>query len=111
MNIYVSNLKFSMTDSDLKEIFEKFGPVQSCKVITDRNTGRSKGYGFIEMGDDEGVLAIETLNDKDFQGRKLMVNPARERENREPRYNSRVRPGNYQPREDRQSVVNELDYE
>ena len=110
MNIYVSNLKFSMTDSDVKEIFEKFGPVQSCKVITDRSTGRSRGYGFIEMGDDEGALAIETLNDKDFQGRKLQVNQARERDTT-PRFNSRERTGNYQPRENRQSAPREETYE
>ena len=111
MNIYVSNLKFSMTDSDVREIFEKFGPVQSCKVITDRNTGRSRGFGFIEMGDDEGAVAIETLNDKDFQGRKLMVNQAREREIREPRYGSRERNGNFKPREESQPVANEDYYE
>ena len=82
MNIYVGNLPYSTTDSDLEELFSEYGAVSSAKVIMDRDTGRSKGFGFVEMGDDEGRSAIEATNGRDMNGRALRVNEARPREDR-----------------------------
>jgi RNA recognition motif-containing protein len=80
MKIYVGNLPFSTTSSDLETLFARFGSVESAQVITDRDTGRSRGFGFVEMGDDDGRRAIEGLNDQDFDGRRLKINEARPRE-------------------------------
>ena len=81
MNIYVGNLPWSTTDDVLREAFEAYGAVTSAKVITDRETGRSRGFGFVEMADDAaGKQAIDGMNDKDFDGRPLRVNEARPRE-------------------------------
>ncbi|WP_423822605.1 RNA-binding protein [Salinisphaera sp. SPP-AMP-43] len=83
MNIYVGNLSWNSTDDDLRAAFEAFGEVSSAKVIMDRETGRSRGFGFVEMPDDNAAKeAIEGMNDKDLQGRTLRVNEARPRENR-----------------------------
>lgn len=83
MNIYVGNLSYRMSDKDLEEVFAEFGAVKSAKVITDRETGRSKGFGFIEMETAEaGNQAIEALNGNECQGRTLRVNEARPREER-----------------------------
>jgi RNA recognition motif-containing protein len=82
MNIYVSNLKFTMTEDELKDIFSEFGEVESVKIITFRETGRSKGYGFVEMEDAAATKAIETLNGKEIQGRELKVNVAHEKKDR-----------------------------
>lgn len=83
MNIYVGNLSYRMTDSDLEALFAKFGEVISAKIIMDRETGRSKGFGFIEMATDiAGNEAIEALNDSESEGRSLRVNEARPREER-----------------------------
>lgn len=83
MNIYVGNLSYRMGDSELEEVFAKFGEVKSAKVITDRETGRSKGFGFIEMATAEaGNEAIEALNGNECEGRTLRVNEARPREER-----------------------------
>lgn len=80
MNIYVGNLPFSTTAADLEEAFSQFGQVESAAVITDRETGRSRGFGFVEMGsDDEARRAIEELDGTDFDGRNLKVNEARPR--------------------------------
>ena len=79
MNIYVSNLKFTMTEDELKDIFSEFGEVESAKIITFRETGRSKGYGFVEMEDEAAKKAIETLDGKLIQDRELKVNVAHER--------------------------------
>ncbi len=80
MNIYVGNLAYSMRDADLEALFAEFGEVSSAKIITDRDTGRSKGFGFIEMtNDDAGKEAIEALNNKEVEGRSLKVNEARPR--------------------------------
>ncbi len=79
MNIYVSNLKFTMSDDELKDIFSEFGEVESAKIIRFRETGRSKGYGFVEMEDEAAKKAIDELNGKEFQGRELRVNVAHER--------------------------------
>lgn len=83
MNIYVGNLSYRMSDKELEEVFAEFGAVKSAKVITDRETGRSKGFGFIEMETAEaGNQAIEALNGNECQGRTLRVNEARPREER-----------------------------
>jgi len=80
LNIFVGNLNFRTTDEDLQSHFEQFGEVSSAKIITDRNTHRSRGFGFVEMADDsEGEKAISELNGKDFNGRDLTVNKANER--------------------------------
>jgi RNA recognition motif-containing protein len=81
MNIFISNLNFNINDEELRELFESFGEVTSSKVITDKITGRSRGFGFVEMSDDEkGKEAIEKLNGTDFKGRELNVSVARPRE-------------------------------
>ncbi|MGK7371187.1 MAG: RNA recognition motif domain-containing protein [Candidatus Halalkalibacterium sp. M3_1C_030] len=78
MNIYVGNLAYKVSDNDLKEIFEEFGEVTSAKVITDRETGRSKGFGFVEMSDDQDAqTAIEDLDGTEMDGRNLKVNKAK----------------------------------
>ena len=83
MNIYVGNLSYRMDDSDLEKIFAEFGEVKSAKVIVDRETGRSKGFGFVEMADaSSGAEAIEKLNGNDCEGRTLRVNEAKPREER-----------------------------
>ena len=80
VNIYVGNLPFSTTDSDLQTLFGEFGTIQKVSVISDRETGRSRGFGFVEMADDaQGKAAIEALNGKEFGGRYLTVNEARPR--------------------------------
>ncbi len=79
MNIYVGNLPFRTTSDDLERLFDEFGTVQSAQVITDRDTGRSRGFGFVEMPDDAARTAIEALNGQDFEGRPLTVNEARPR--------------------------------
>jgi RNA recognition motif-containing protein len=76
--LYVGNLTFDVTDSDLLKLFEPFGSVESAQVIMDRETGRSKGFGFVEMGSDqEAQAAIQALSGKDHGGRALTVNEAR----------------------------------
>jgi len=84
MNIYVGNLSFDATENDLREAFEKFGSVDSINIIKDNYSGRSKGFGFIEMPNNaEAQSAIDALNEKDLKGRALKVNKARPRtENR-----------------------------
>jgi cold-inducible RNA-binding protein len=80
MNLYVGNLSFETTERDLQEAFEAYGQVSSASVITDRETGRSRGFGFVEMPTEgEARAAIEGLNDKDLHGRNLKVNEARPR--------------------------------
>jgi len=81
INIYVGNLPYSADDQELQSTFEAYGEVKSAKVIKDMATGRSKGFGFVEMNDnDAGMQAIEALNDSDMGGRNLRVNEARPRE-------------------------------
>jgi RNA recognition motif-containing protein len=80
MNIYVGNLSFSATAADLEEAFGQYGSVDSAAVISDRETGRSRGFGFVEMGnDDEARRAIEELDGSQLGGRDLRVNEARPR--------------------------------
>jgi cold-inducible RNA-binding protein len=81
--LYVGNLSYGITDSDLEEMFAAHGTVRSANVIADRDTGRSKGFGFVEMGSEqEAQEAIAALNDKEIDGRALKVNEARPREDR-----------------------------
>ncbi|HEY1871434.1 MAG TPA: RNA-binding protein [Chitinophagaceae bacterium] len=83
MNMYVSNLSFNTDDQGLRELFEKFGKVNSAKVISDKETGRSRGFGFVEMdSDDEGHAAIKGLNNKEINGRAMSVSVAREKTSR-----------------------------
>ncbi len=83
MNIFVAGLSYQINDADLKELFEEYGTISSAKIITDRDTGRSKGYGFVEMEDDsEGQRAIEELNGAEYDGRTLSVSVARPRTER-----------------------------
>ncbi len=93
MNIFVANLNFKVQEEDLRETFETYGEVDSARIITDRHTGRSKGFGFVEMPNaDEANVAIEQLNDKEMEGRNLVVKVAEERSeqrrftNRRPQY-------------------------
>ena len=81
MKLYVGNLSFNLSDSELKAKFEEFGTVVSANIITDRDTGRSKGFGFVEMENETAAKkAIELLNGKDFQGRSIVVSEARPKE-------------------------------
>lgn len=76
--IYVGNLAFSVTEGALNDLFAQYGAVDSCRLITDRETGRSKGFGFVEMStEEEATNAISELNGRDFEGRTLTVNEAR----------------------------------
>ena len=78
MNLYVSNLSFAVEDQDLKSLFDAYGTVTSCKVIKDRDTGRSRGFGFVEMSNKEEALkAINELNNSEFEGKNISVNEAR----------------------------------
>ena len=79
MNIYVGNLAFSTTEDELHKLFEDFGEVQTAKVIMDRDTGRSRGFGFVEMPQESARKAIESLNGVEFGGKELTVNEAREK--------------------------------
>jgi RNA recognition motif-containing protein len=78
MNVYVGNLNYDLSEDDLKQAFEEFGEVTSAKIISDRYSGRSKGFGFVEMSsDDEAKAAIEALSGKELNGRTMVVNEAR----------------------------------
>jgi RNA recognition motif-containing protein len=77
-NLYVGNLPYDTTADDLREAFSQFGTVSRSQVISDRETGRSRGFGFVEM-EDGADTAIESMNGKDFQGRRLTVNEAKSR--------------------------------
>ena len=78
MNVYVGNLSYDLSEDELKQAFEEFGEVTSAKIISDRYSGRSKGFGFVEMSsDDEAKAAIEALSGKELNGRTMVVNEAR----------------------------------
>jgi RNA recognition motif-containing protein len=84
--LFVGSLPYSVTDDDLADLFKEFGEVQSAKVIFDRETNRSKGFGFVEFEDDNAAKqAIDKLNNSDVQGRTIVVNEARPQEARPPR--------------------------
>src|SRR2546429_7248520 len=96
MNIYVGNLSYSATEQSLRQLFQKYGEVTEAKIVTDKFTGSSRGFGFITMpNSDEAQRAIAELNGKNFEGRTLTVNEARPREDndsRPPRNGGRTRP-------------------
>ncbi len=80
MNIYVGNLSWSMTDDDLSNLFSPYGTISSAKILREKNTGRSKGFGFVEMADDEAArAAIAALNETEVGGRKIIVNESQPR--------------------------------
>ena len=97
MNIYVSNLNFSTTSESLQELFATYGEVESAKIITDRESGRSRGFGFVEMpNDSEGQDAISKLNETDFEGKAISVSIARPKTDRSSGgYNNRGGNGGY----------------
>lgn len=96
MNIFIAGLSFKVNDADLSNLFEEYGNITSARVITDRMTGRSKGYGFVEMDDNEaGTKAIAELNGAEFDGRTISVSEARPREERPRREFSNNRGGGY----------------
>jgi len=83
MKIYVGNLSFSVTNQGLEDLFSEYGSVRSAQVVQDRETGRSRGFGFVEMNDaNEARAAIKGLNEQELDGRRLSVNEARPREER-----------------------------
>ena len=83
MKLYVGNLSFHTTETDLQDLFGSVGTVDSCRIITDRDTGRSRGFGFVEFASDaEGRAAIDQMNGKEVDGRALTVNEAKPQENR-----------------------------
>lgn len=83
MNIFVGNLPYRLSDEELRELFESHGAVDSARQIMERDTGRARGFGFVEMpNDDEAQNAIDALNEYEIMGRKLVVNMARPRERR-----------------------------
>ena len=83
MNIYVGNISYNSSEDDLSDLFGRYGEVVDVRIITDRDSGRSKGFGFVEMSDDDQAKeAIEALDSKDFMGRDIRVNEARPREPR-----------------------------
>ena len=90
MNIFVARLNYDTTSDALQELFEAYGEVDSAKVVFDRDTGRSKGFGFVEMADDAAAQsAIDALNETEFEGRNIVVKEARPREERPRRNNNR----------------------
>ena len=96
MNIFVAKLSFDTREDSLKQVFEEFGEVSSAKIIMDKFTGRSKGYGFIEMpNDEEGQNAINDLNDSELDGRNIVVKKAEPRENNRGGSNRRGGGGGY----------------
>jgi RNA recognition motif-containing protein len=86
-SIYVGNLPFSASEDEVRQQFEQFGSVERVKLISDRDTGRPRGFGFVEMEADAANSAIESLNGKDMGGRPMRVNEAQERAPRPPRRN------------------------
>ena len=83
MNIYVGNISYNSSEDDLRDLFGRYGEVVDVRIITDRDSGRSKGFGFVEMSDDDQAKeAIEALDSKDFMGRDIRVNEASPREPR-----------------------------
>jgi|SRR5690554_5729881 len=102
MNIFVAKLNFRTSEDALRDVFEQYGEVDSVKIIMDRDTGRSKGYGFVEMSsEDDGYKAIESLNETDLDGSQIVVKKARPKEER-PRDNrgggGGFRPGGFNKR-------------
>ena len=96
MNIYVGSLQYDVTEDELKSVFEAYGAVDSVKIIMDKFSGRSKGFGFIEMPDnDEGEKAIQSLNGSEINGRRIVVNMATEKRDKPRRSGGYERRGNF----------------
>lgn len=92
MNIYIGNLSFQTTEDELRDLFGEYGTVTSVSIIKDKFSGRSRGFGFVEMeSDEEGQAAIESLNESELQGRTIKVNIAKPREERGHRGRNRNR--------------------
>ena len=88
MNLYVGNLSFDTDEASLRQFFNDYGPISSARIITDRDTGRSRGFGFVELEDAGAALkAVTELNGSELDGRTLTINEARPREERRPRSN------------------------
>ena len=101
MNIYVGSLPYEVRDSDLEELFSSYGEVISAKVILDRDTNRSKGFGFVEMPNAAALEAIEQLNEREYKGQILAVNESRPKERRSPGPRGADRGGRGSGRRDR----------
>ncbi len=87
MNIFIAGLTYQITEQDLRELFEEYGTVSSAKIITDNFSGRSRGFGFVEMdNEEEGQRAIDQLNDAQYDGRTITVDLAKPRKERQSRY-------------------------
>ena len=86
MKLYVGNLPWSVTDQDLEQLVSEFGPVRSAQVVADRETGRSRGFGFVEMDDDAAKQAISQLNGRQVESRELRVNEAQSKPKRTDRF-------------------------
>lgn len=86
-SIYVGNLPFQCSEEEIRELFEPFGTVNSVKLVSDRETGKPRGFGFVEMDPEEAAAAIEQLNGTNLKDRPLRINEARERTSRPPRQN------------------------
>jgi RNA recognition motif-containing protein len=88
-SIYVGNLPFQSTEDEIRTLFEEYGAVSSVKLVSDRETGKPRGFGFVEMEGEAAVKAIEGLNNTELSGRMLRINEARERPSRPPRQSRR----------------------
>ena len=104
MNIFIAGLSYSITDGDLANLFGEYGEISSAKVITDRESGRSKGYGFVEMEDESAQKAIEELNGAEYDGRTISVSEARPRTENgggggQRRFNNNNRGGGFRSRD------------
>ena len=98
MNIYIANLSFGVNDADLKNLFQEYGEVSSAHVITDRVTGKSRGFGFVEMpNQSEGLKAIKELNEAEYDGKVIVVNVAKPKPEKKEFHNQR-RSGGYNSR-------------
>lgn len=98
MNIYVGNLSFSTTQEELENLFSQYGEVESVRIVRDRQTGRSRGFGFVEMSEEQGKVAIQELNGKEFGGRNILVNEAKQQERPQRNFSRSNNSRNYQDR-------------
>ena len=100
MNIYIANLSYGVTDADLKELFQEYGEISSANVITDKLTGRSRGFGFVEMpNESEALKAIKELNEVEYDGKVIVVNAAKPKTERKSfNNNNNRRSGGYNSR-------------
>ncbi|MEJ5287275.1 MAG: RNA-binding protein [Candidatus Kapaibacterium sp.] len=98
MNIYVGNLSFSTTQEELENLFSQYGEVESVRIVRDRQTGRSRGFGFVEMSEEHGKVAIQALNGKEFGGRNILVNEAKQQERPQRNFSRSNNTRNYQDR-------------